>query len=290
MTQKPVLFALAVLVLSSLACGFQVSLPFTQVKSGPLETGSLQAAIPENTNRTPEIHLTFGAGDLRISPGAQKDMVEGNVRYNVSDFKPQVTTNDRGIQIHQGSLNIKGIPTFNDSIRNEWDILLPENPLRLRVDAGAYQSSIELGGLSLENVEINDGASDVRLAFSAPNQVEMRQFSYTTGGSTVSLYGLGNANFASFAFRSGAGSYLLDFSGELQRDADVAIESGISSFELVMPAGVNARVDFEGGLSNIDTDGDWRREGSTYIHPGSGPTFYITVKMGAGNLELSTDY
>ena len=44
-----------------------------------------------------------------------------------------------------------------------------------------------------------------------------------------------------------AGDYTLDFSGELQRDAVVNIESGISRVVVIVPREMNAKVYFKGG-------------------------------------------
>jgi hypothetical protein len=90
-------------------------------------------------------------------------------------------------------------------------------------------------------------------------------------------------------FRSGAGDYTLDFSGELQRDAVVTIESGISRVVVIVPEGMNAEVNFTGGLSSVDVDGDWQRSGDEYTLAGEGPRLTINIDMGAGSLELKTN-
>jgi hypothetical protein len=109
---------------------------------------------------------------------------------------------------------------------------------------------------------------------------------YDTGASQATLSGLANANFRAMDFRSGAGDYRLDFSGDLQQDADVTIKSGLSSIVIVVPEGTPATVRFEGGLANVDRSGAWRLSGSVYSLPGEGPELTITVEIGAGNLEL----
>ncbi|MBN1668909.1 MAG: hypothetical protein JW862_17590, partial [Anaerolineales bacterium] len=102
------------------------------------------------------------------------------------------------------------------------------------------------------------------------------------------LSGLGNANFRSMTFRSGAGDYTLDFSGKLQNDAVVAVESGISRVVIIVPEGVSAKLIFTGGLANVSISGSWEKSGDEYELTGSGPRLLITVDMGAGNLELRT--
>ncbi len=161
--------------------------------------------------------------------------------------------------------------------------------MNLVISAGAYQGDLELGGLSLKSLEVNDGAANVEMDFSEPNPVEMENLRYTTGASTVSLSKLANANFTSMIFRSGAGEYHLDFSGTLKRDAVVTIESGMSQVTITVPKGIPAKLIFNGGLTNVEISGGWVKSGDNYSTSGSGPSLTINVDMGAGNLILLTD-
>jgi hypothetical protein len=158
--------------------------------------------------------------------------------------------------------------------------------MKLKINAGGYQADYELGGLSLQELEVADGAADVNLSFAEPNLVDMGTLRYTTGASSITLTGLANANFDTMVLQSGAGSYHLEFTGELKRDATVHIESGLSTVTVVVPKGVNAELEIEGGLSNVDLGGDWDRQGSKYVLSGDGPTIHFMVKMGAGTLQL----
>jgi hypothetical protein len=116
----------------------------------------------------------------------------------------------------------------------------------------------------------------------------MSSFQYTTGASEVTLTGLANANCDSMTFRSGVGSYTLDFSGELARDMTVSIESGVSSVTVIIPQGVAAEVVTDNALMTVTTSGSWEQNGSTYRLTSSGHTITINVKMGAGSLRLET--
>lgn len=136
-------------------------------------------------------------------------------------------------------------------------------------------------------VDISDGAADVELSFSEPNQTEMSTFTYSTGASNVKLMGLANANFTLLDFSSGAGDYTLDFSGDLKRDASIKVESGLSNLIIIVPEGVDAVVTVEGGLMNVSTSPSWERSGSDYIQKGEGPTLTFIIEMGAGNLTLT---
>jgi hypothetical protein len=103
------------------------------------------------------------------------------------------------------------------------------------------------------------------------------------------LKGLANANFERMIFTSGAGDYTLSFDGDLQRDAIVAIDSGVSTMNIIFPADANALLSFEGGLSSVNPEGGWEQNGDVYTLSGSGPTITISVKMGMGTLNLSTE-
>ena len=117
----------------------------------------------------------------------------------------------------------------------------------------------------------------------------MSTFTYSTGGSSMVLKGLANANFEQMNFNAGAGDYTLSFDGDFQRDASVMVDAGVSAVKIIVPKGVNAQVSFEGGLSNVKAESGWEQNGDIYSHPGSGAILNITVKMGVGTLNLLTE-
>ena len=289
MFRKSFLLALAVLVLASLACGVNIQSPVTEIKTGPTQTEEINIPLLEGDDAVADISLAFGAGSIDLQPGAVDALLTGTAEYNVEDFKPEVDINGDNVTISQGDLNVHGIPEFQDDLINNWDLQFGSAPFFLRINAGAYTADYELGGLSLTGLEVTDGAADVDLKFSEPNLTEMETLTYNTGASNISLEGLGNANLSELIFRSGAGSYTLDFSGDLQRDMTISIESGISSVTIIVPDGVAAEVVFDGGMSNVTYDDGWDKDGSTYTLAGDGYTLTFTVKLGAGNLELKVD-
>ena len=147
---------------------------------------------------------------------------------------------------------------------------------------------MELGGLAIHSLRVTDGAADVRLSFSEPNLVEMENLRYETGASKVELTGLANANFGSMNFRGGAGDYTLDFSGELQQDASVDVDAGVSSMTIIVPEDTNVTLFVAGGLTDVNRSGAWDRQNDEYSLSGSGPSLTINVSMGAGSLNLRT--
>ncbi|HRK89194.1 MAG TPA: toast rack family protein [Anaerolineales bacterium] len=271
---------IAILALTALACGINAPEPPTP---SPEVTEEINVDYPDSKEIS--LKLSFGAGDLTLAPGAER-LVEGTATYNYEDFKPEIVEDGGNVEIKMGNVEFPNFPAF-DNLKNEWDFKLGAEPMDLRIDAGAYDGTYEFGGLALSNLTIQDGAANVELNFSEPNLTEMSSFRYSTGASDVSMTGLANANFSIFDFASGAGDYTLDFSGELQRDASVKIETGLSNIIIIVPDGVHAIVTVEGGLSNVNAGSGWSRSGDTYEQEGEGPTLTFIIEMGAGNLTLT---
>ncbi len=271
--------AILILSLASMACGFSVDLP-DGPQAGPEVKESITVTAPDS--KEARVSLSFGAGKLTVSPGAN-DLVDGTIVYNVKDLKPEIIENGSNIEIKQG--NFRNLPPFKD-MKNEWDLKLGAMPMDLVISAGAYEGTIELGGLSLTSLEVNDGASNVDLSFSEPNLVEMSILRYATGASDVSLTNLANANFSTLTFSGGAGNYTLDFGGDLQQDAVATIDAGLGNLSLIIPEDVNAKVTVEGAATNINHGSGWSQNGQNYTQEGDGHTLTIIVKMAAGNLLI----
>lgn len=270
---------IAILALTALACGFNIPQPPTPA---PEVNETIRVEYPD----TDEVNLKFrfGAGEFTLAPGASV-LVDGSVTYNYKEFKPQVETDGGDVTVRMGDKDFKFIPVNNP--KNKWDLKLGDQPMNLSIEAGAFEGEFEFGGLALTRLDISAGASDVDITFSEPNPVKMSNFTYQTGASDVKIIGLSNANFSLFDFSGGAGDFTLDFSGELQRDASIKIETGLSNVIVIVPEGVDAVVTVEGGLSNVNAGSGWVRSGNDYVQKGEGPTLTFVIEMGAGNLTLT---
>ncbi len=275
-----VISVVLILALSTLACGFSFSIPQAPTP-GPDVTDNISVPAPQSG--ATRLTIAFGAGDLKLSPGAH-DLVDGTATYNVPDLKPVISTQGNDVEIKQGELKNFAYP---NQMHNKWDLQLGSTPMDLTINAGAYNGTYELGGLSLTSLTVKDGASNVKMSFSQPTASDMSLFRYETGASTVKLSGLANANFNTMIFNSGAGDYTLDFSGTLKRDATITVSSGLSNLILVIPQNVHAIVTTESGLSNVNAGPGWSQNGNIYNQSGSGPTLTFIIKTGAGNLTLT---
>lgn len=275
------LFLIIPFILS--ACSLHVTVPV--ITPEPVIVDAIHIPLPSGSDDTTRLELSFGAGTLILSPGSDS-LVGGNATYNLSDLKPQVTVEGSTVRIEQGDYRLDGIPDLSD-IENEWDLQLGNFPLDLDIEAGAYNAEYSLGGLSLVNLTIQDGASKANLSFDQPNLVEMNLFHYETGASNVTITGLANANFTHMDFFGGAGNYRLDFSGQLMRPASVTIEAGVSNLTLVIPEGLPVQLTVESALATVNHPSGWTKNGGIYTQSGDGPQLIILVEIGAGNLTIT---
>jgi len=287
MHYKPLLSILIMLVLATMACGITIDIPVDRIEVGPTQRKDIFVEQPDALEA--EVILEFGAGELDLSPGAEDALIIGEATYNLDELEPVVEVDGERVRISTGDRDFSGIPKIGENLENRWNLELGELPIKLEIQAGGYQGDFELGGLALESLDISDGAADVQLKFSKPNPVEMDSFKYTTGASNLRLTGLANANFSSMVFRSGAGDYRLDFSGDLRRDAIVNIESGLSRIVIRVPRDTNAVIYYQGGLASVLNRGAWQQSGSEYTVDGIGPKLIINIDLGAGSLELETE-
>ncbi len=269
--------------LSSLACSFTIQVPET--KTGPDITTAIDEEYPDSGDTT-VLSIEMGGGSLTIGEGSGK-LVEGQIITNVPTWKPEVVRSNEKITLTQSSAE-KSLTIPSGKLKNEWDLKLgTKEPIVLEIKAGAYKSDITFGTVPLTDLSIEDGASQTRIVFDKPNSQVMDTFIYHTGASQVSLINLANANFKEMVFESGAGSYTLDFNGDLKQDATVDIQSGLSNFKIIVPSDTDAVITLSGGVNNVSLKGTWTVDSNEYqTQSTKGPRLEINIEMGVGNLEL----
>lgn len=129
--------------------------------TGPTQRES--RSIDRDASKTLRTELRMGGGTLKVSGGSPKWM-DGDFAYNVPSWKPNiryVTSGSRGdLTVEQpdsGRISM-------GSTTNEWDLRLNnEIPTDLTARLGAGEARLDLGTLSLRNLEIEMGAGELRL-------------------------------------------------------------------------------------------------------------------------------
>lgn len=230
-----------------------------------------------------EVKFTMGAGKIELMPGAA-GLVEGTVKYNVKDLEPGIERKNGYLGVIQTSKLINIQP--GRQVINDWSFRLGNSPLRLVVEAGASEEKLDLGGIPLKKLYITDGASSSKVTFTAPNPQVMEELFYRTGASSVEMIRLANANFQRMELDAGAGSYKLDFSGQLRMSTRVDISAGVSDVTITCPPTTLCRVVVTGELNTISQQGTWLVTDKTYLNSGSGFEIAIYINMNVGSITL----
>lgn len=136
---------------------------------------------------------------------------------------------------------------------NRWELnLSPDVEWRLKADIGAAEATLDLGGLSVSELQFEVGAADVRIDFSTPNQTTLNFFKISAGACDLKMNDIGNARFDRLEFDGGVGSFRLDFSGQFDYRADARIAVGLGSVHIIIPSEVGVRLETDNNfLSSI---------------------------------------
>ena len=234
-----------------------------RVQVGPLQTETRSVEL--GGARSVEARITMGAGELNITGGSDK-MLDAEFRYNVAEWKPQVSYTVTG---DLGTLSVEqtrtGKVSLAEDVQNEWDLRLGEGmSLNLAVDLGAGHGTLELGTLSLGSLDISAGAGELEIDL--------------TGAPSVTK----------ISMKIGAGSVRMDLTGEWKANLDATIQGGIGSTTLRLPEDVGVRVTVKRGFGSINAEG-FIRDGEAYVNEAFGSskvTLFINIQTGLGEINL----
>jgi hypothetical protein len=283
-----IVLCLSLSALPAVAC--TITLPAVRTQVGELHRESLN--VPLDDARAADVNIAFGAGELRLHPGAEEGLLGADFTYNVDDLKPVVQHERRGdrlaVNLHPGT---DGLPfNLGDSVRNEWDVRLSDRvPMTLNLDLGAARGRVDLGGLRLTDARIKVGAAEADVSWNNPNPERLDLLDVNAGASDLGMHKLGNAHFHQMNFIGGAGNFDLDFSGNWQESGRVSIDAGLGNLVLTLPHDIGVKVDTGGkALAKISAE-DFHPQGTAWVNDAYGKSrleLVITVNIGLGNLIL----
>jgi cytoskeletal protein CcmA (bactofilin family) len=117
--------------------------------------------------------------------------------------------------------------------------------LQLKASVGAAKSEIDAGGLKLSRLDLEIGAADARVDFSAPNKTNLDNFTVEAGACKLQMINIGNSRFRRLQFEGGVGKFVLDFSGQFDYRAEAKVTVGMGALTLIIPRelGLQLRAD-----------------------------------------------
>jgi len=282
-----------VVVLSGLLAGCMIPLPTVE---------PLTVIDPVDEVRTVEsggatratVRLRLLLRSLTVRAADDVSLFRGRFRYNVAEWAPNVEEEIEGdrVRVTVGQGLGSQIPLGEHSeLQNVWDVELGRGvPLDLTVDIGAGEAQLDLSGVSLSDLTVTSGNSDLALTFASQNPQPLGTLKLTAGAGELVALGLGNANFDRVTIFGGAGTVDLDFSGTYQRSGVVDVKAGAGKVTVRVPGTIGARVTLAGtAMTGVDTVGFDEQGDDTYVNGAYGVaplTLSIKVTTGVGSVSL----
>jgi len=236
-----------------------------------------------------KIDIRYGAGRLQVSPADGGVLYRMHLRYDEENFEPVAEFEGDRLQLGVESIG-RGIRLGKGRSSGELDLELARGvPMDLDLEFGAVRADVDLGGLSMTNLEITTGASESRVDLSEPNPIPMESASFAVGAANFAARHLGNLNAERIEVDAGVGNIVLDFTGEWQRDADVYVDMGLGALELRFPRGLGVRLIRDTFLTSFDSEGLVKRGDSYYSLDWEDAEYRVTVTVDAafGSIEVS---
>ncbi len=214
------------------------------------------------------IKVQYGAGRVDVQ-GTDAAILYGmHLRYDEQRAAPlyRYDAEQRSAVLGLESRTVgTRVSSSGRSESGELRLLLPRAiPLDLDLQFGGAEASLELGGLALQSVRLECGATDARLDFSTPNRDHMRELVVDVGAASFTALHLGNTNADQIRVRGGMGVVDLDFSGSWQRDLSVVTRVGIGKTTLRVPDDVGVRLEIQRVAAGFDHEGLIKRGDAWY--------------------------
>jgi hypothetical protein len=212
------------------------------------------------------IKVQYGAGRVDVR-GTDDPLLYGmHLRYDELRASPVHRYDAEQHSTLLGLETRRGIGrTSGESESAELRLVLPRRiPLDLEMEFGGTEAMLELGGLALQSVRLECGATDATLGFTVPNRSHMRELDVNVGAAGFTALHLANANADLIRIRGGVGVVDLDFSGAWTRDLTVESRVNIGKMTLRVPEDVGVRVEVQRVAAGFDHEGLVKRDDAWY--------------------------
>ena len=255
--------SLGALLLVGLALGAPSSLV---AQEGPLWRSvsfsrQLRDTLPQR------IRVQYGAGRVDVRGAGDPLLYALHLRYDET----------RAVPLHrydaEQRLALLGLESRDRGLRSsakgsesgELRLGLPRTvPLDLDLEFGGAAATMELGGLLLQSLRLECGATDATLGFATPNRARMRDMEINVGVADFTALHLANANAERIRVRGGVGSVDLDFGGTWTRDLSVTTHLAIGSLTVHVPADVGVRLEVRRVAASFEHEGLVKRDDAWY--------------------------
>ena len=216
---------------------------------------SIKQKFPAGDAKSLVVNCDFAVGHLTIGPSTTEHAATVDAKYDAEYLRCDASYETRD---GKGYLDLRSKGRRNHDhdgdIDNDWNVALSTKlPSDITMDIGASDLDVDLGGIPITDLNLKIGAAEGHLDFSKPNPERLREMRIDVGASSFDCESMGNANFESLRFNSGAASGLLDLRGQYSGECDITIKVGAGSLDVILPADVAVHIEADDSwLSSVD--------------------------------------
>ncbi len=219
-----------------------------------------------------DVKINYAVGRFELNRGPDKLLYRLNSRYDEDAFRltsSYLESESRGslridIEGHD-EVDLGNIKDYDLEAGNLSVSLTGSTPIALSMKFGAAEARLDLGGLRLQELILETGASDTHVTFSERNRLQPQHCTFKAGAAQFKVEDLGNSRCQRISVSGGVGSLSLDFSGDWDHDATGDINVGLGTIEITVPSELGVRVERNTFLMSFDAPGFEKQDGGVWL-------------------------
>jgi hypothetical protein len=238
------------------------------------------------------LRVDVSGGSLRVAPADDAELYDYSMRYDAARYDVErrfdSASHTLSLRMDGGRRPLRGL---DDDKKEHAGLSLGvarNVPLDVALRLGAVDADLDLGGLAVDQLNVESAASSTALRFATPNPRRMRSLRFDVGAASIEATGVGNANVEHIDVDCGAGALTLDFSGAWAADVDARLRVRLGAVTLRIPRDVGVRARADVTLGTFEHEGFREQDGVHYSANWESARRRLTIdaSMLIGTLEI----
>jgi hypothetical protein len=209
--------------------------------------------------------LDFHGGTVSVAPLTGAGLFHVLMRYDADRFVPVQEYEPR-----TGILRLGLQPVGATAVRVTSRAQLAQTaqfsfardvPLMLSANFGASEANLELGELTLSQLDVRASATRGQVSFGAPNRGSCRLATFTIAAGQLEVMHLANSGCYEVRLDGAAGNAILGFDGSWRRDITLIVDLSMGGLTLRLPKGTGVRLNSNRFLTSLSAEGLIKQEG-----------------------------
>jgi hypothetical protein len=249
---------------------------------------------PIGTERSLRATVDVSGGTVVLVPAPDGELYRLNLRYDGDHTAPvqQYDTRTGFLQLGTAAVGGMGmhVPSHAQPEQAARIELSADVALALHATIGASDATIDLGGMTLTELDVRATATHATIDFSRPTRGPCATATFTVGAAELAVRHLGQAGCETIRVGGGVGSASLRFDGTWRHDQDLIVDLAMGKLTLQVARGTGVRLSGERFLAPFDGKG-FVRTGDTWTTPGYDRAAHkLTVELKAAMVAIDVEW